>query len=68
MSISYARYLQFDRQPTDSAMPSMSPLPYQRSDRVDLRYQPWASLTDDQQSIAAQLGYDQLSWNGEQIA
>lgn len=44
-------------------MPSMSPIPYTRSDRVDLRYIPWAELSTETQNIAQKLNYTETTWN-----
>lgn len=41
----------------------MSPIPYTRSERNNLRYTPWAELTTEQQTLAGQLGYIEPSWN-----
>ncbi|KAL7540132.1 hypothetical protein ACHAXR_009881 [Thalassiosira sp. AJA248-18] len=49
--------------PTTSAQPSMAPIPYARSPRINLRYQPWSTLTSQQQSFATQLDYNEPRWN-----
>lgn len=44
-------------------MPSMAPIPYSRAPRIDLRYQPWTSLTPEQQTLATQLDYTEQTWS-----
>mmetsp|Transcript_13351 Transcript_13351/g.28886 ORF Transcript_13351/g.28886 Transcript_13351/m.28886 type:complete len:818 (+) Transcript_13351:140-2593(+) len=51
--------------PTTSAMPSMAPIPYARSDRVDVRYTPWSDLPDQTRAIVEQLDYDEATWSSK---
>lgn len=44
-------------------MPSMAPIPYTRSTRVDIRYKPWTELSSDDQVYAEQLGYTMVTWD-----
>jgi len=41
----------------------MSPIPYARSERVDLRYTSWNELKSEIQSLARQLDYNQPTWD-----
>ena len=44
-------------------MPSMAPIPYTRSPRIDVRYLSWDDLTDDQKTAAVLLSYNRSSWD-----
>ncbi len=41
----------------------MAPIPYTRSERVEIRYVPWNELSSDQQTLASTLDYTETSWN-----
>jgi hypothetical protein len=49
--------------PSSSTMPSMAPIPYSRSSRIDVRYLSWDDLTDDQKTSAILLSYNRTSWD-----
>jgi hypothetical protein len=49
--------------PTISTMPSSAPIPYERSERVDLRYVLWDELSEEQQLAATALYYNQTTWD-----
>lgn len=49
--------------PSSSYMPSMAPIPYTRSPRIDVRYLSWDDLTDDQKTAAILLSYNRSSWD-----
>lgn len=40
----------------------MAPIPYARSERVDLRYKPWSELSNETLTMARQLGYVEATW------
>ncbi|KAL7544837.1 hypothetical protein ACHAWF_008202 [Thalassiosira exigua] len=50
-------------QPSSSAMPSMAPIPYTRTARVEIRSDPWSALAPEIQTSAQRLGYDEANWN-----
>ena len=44
-------------------MPSMAPIPYTQSPRIDVQYLLWDDLTDDQKTAAVLLSYNRTLWD-----